>query len=50
MSKRPGDPTEAAKAVLSLACGDSSFVYGANLFVDGGVPAMDFVVMQLSAG
>jgi NAD(P)-dependent dehydrogenase (short-subunit alcohol dehydrogenase family) len=41
MAKRPGDPKEAAKAVLFLACEDSSFVYGANLFVDGGVSAMD---------
>jgi len=41
MAKRPGDPREAAKAVLFLACEDSSFVYGANLFVDGGVSAMD---------
>ena len=40
MAKRPGDPREAAKAVLFLACEDSSFVYGANLFVDGGVSAM----------
>jgi NAD(P)-dependent dehydrogenase (short-subunit alcohol dehydrogenase family) len=41
MAKRPGDPKEAAKAVLFLASDDSSFVYGANLFVDGGVSAMD---------
>jgi len=41
MAKRPGDPKEAAKAVLFLACEDSSFVYGENLFVDGGVSAMD---------
>lgn len=41
MAKRPGQPAEAAKAVLFLACEDSSFVYGANLFVDGGVSAMD---------
>jgi NAD(P)-dependent dehydrogenase (short-subunit alcohol dehydrogenase family) len=41
MAKRPGDPAEAAKAVLFLASDDSSFVYGANLFVDGGVSAMD---------
>ena len=41
MAKRPGLPGEAAKAVLFLASEDSSFVYGANLFVDGGVSAMD---------
>lgn len=41
MAKRPGQPQEAAKAVLFLASDDSSFVYGANLFVDGGVSAMD---------
>ena len=41
MAKRPGQPAEAAKAVLFLVCEDSSFVYGANLFVDGGVSAMD---------
>jgi len=41
MAKRPGDPKEAARAVLFLACADSSFVYGENLFVDGGVSAMD---------
>jgi NAD(P)-dependent dehydrogenase (short-subunit alcohol dehydrogenase family) len=33
---RLGDPEEIAKAVLFLACGDSSFVTGAELFVDGG--------------
>ncbi len=41
MAKRPGEPEEAAKAVLFLVSDDSSFVYGANLFVDGGVSAMD---------
>lgn len=41
MAKRPGQPQEAARAVLFLASEDSSFVYGANLFVDGGVSAMD---------
>jgi len=41
MAKRPGQPDEAAKAVLFLVSDDSSFVYGANLFVDGGVSAMD---------
>jgi NAD(P)-dependent dehydrogenase (short-subunit alcohol dehydrogenase family) len=41
MAKRPGEPEEAAKAVLFLVSDDSSFVYGANVFVDGGVSAMD---------
>jgi NAD(P)-dependent dehydrogenase (short-subunit alcohol dehydrogenase family) len=41
MAGRPGQPEEAARAVLFLVCEDSSFVYGANLFVDGGVSAMD---------
>jgi NAD(P)-dependent dehydrogenase (short-subunit alcohol dehydrogenase family) len=41
MAKRPGEPLEAAKAVLFLVTDDSSFVWGANLFVDGGVSAMD---------
>jgi NAD(P)-dependent dehydrogenase (short-subunit alcohol dehydrogenase family) len=41
MVKRPGQPAEAARAVLFLVSEDSSFVYGANLFVDGGVSAMD---------
>ena len=41
MPKRPGEPQEAAKAILFLVSDDSSFIYGANLFVDGGVSAMD---------
>src|SRR5271170_966985 len=41
MAKRPGEPAEAAKAVLFLVTDESSFVWGANLFVDGGVSAMD---------
>jgi NAD(P)-dependent dehydrogenase (short-subunit alcohol dehydrogenase family) len=41
MLKRPGQPDEAAKAILFLACGDSSFIIGENLFVDGGTMAMD---------
>jgi NAD(P)-dependent dehydrogenase (short-subunit alcohol dehydrogenase family) len=41
MAKRPGEPAEAARAVLFLVTDDSSFVWGANLFVDGGVSAMD---------
>ena len=41
MVKRPGQPAEAARAVLFLVSDDSSFVRGDNLFVDGGVLAMD---------
>src|SRR3954469_13099854 len=41
MLKRPGQPEEAAKAILFLACDDSSFIIGENLFVDGGTMAMD---------
>src|SRR5262249_18068926 len=39
--KRAGQTVEGGKAVLVLAREDFSFVYGANLFVDGGVSAMD---------
>jgi NAD(P)-dependent dehydrogenase (short-subunit alcohol dehydrogenase family) len=35
--KRVGDPDEIAAAVTFLASPDSSFVYGANLYVDGGM-------------
>ena len=45
MAKRPGEPAEAAKAVLFLVTDNSSFVWGANLFVDGGVSAMDLSVI-----
>lgn len=38
---RPGRPIETAKAVLFLVSEDSSFIYGADLFVDGGVMAME---------
>jgi NAD(P)-dependent dehydrogenase (short-subunit alcohol dehydrogenase family) len=41
MLKRPGEPDEAARAILFLASEDSSFVIGENLFVDGGTMAMD---------
>lgn len=41
MLKRPGQPDEAAKAILFLASDDSSFIIGENLFVDGGTMAMD---------
>jgi NAD(P)-dependent dehydrogenase (short-subunit alcohol dehydrogenase family) len=41
MLNRAGQPEEAAKAILFLACDDSSFIIGENLFVDGGTMAMD---------
>ncbi|MDA1324965.1 MAG: SDR family oxidoreductase [Proteobacteria bacterium] len=37
---RAGFPEELAKGVLFLASDDASFVYGENLFVDGGYSAM----------
>jgi len=39
--KRPGQPIETARAVLFLVSDDASFVLGENLFVDGGVMAME---------
>ena len=39
--KRPGQPVETARAVLFLVSDDSSFVLGENIFVDGGVMAME---------
>jgi NAD(P)-dependent dehydrogenase (short-subunit alcohol dehydrogenase family) len=39
--KRPGQPDETARAVLFLATEDSSFILGENIFVDGGVMAME---------
>ncbi len=39
--KRPGQPDETARAVLFLVSDDSSFVLGENIFVDGGVMAME---------
>jgi NAD(P)-dependent dehydrogenase (short-subunit alcohol dehydrogenase family) len=39
--KRPGQPIEAARAVLFLVSDDSSFILGENIFVDGGVMAME---------
>ena len=34
---RVGKPDDIAKAVVFLACDDSSYVTGAELFVDGGM-------------
>jgi NAD(P)-dependent dehydrogenase (short-subunit alcohol dehydrogenase family) len=39
--KRPGQPAETARAVLFLVSDDASFICGENLFVDGGVMAME---------
>jgi NAD(P)-dependent dehydrogenase (short-subunit alcohol dehydrogenase family) len=39
--KRPGQPQETARAVLFLASDDASFILGENIFVDGGVMAME---------
>ena len=39
--KRPGEPIETARAVLFLVSDDSSFIYGSNIFLDGGVMAME---------
>jgi NAD(P)-dependent dehydrogenase (short-subunit alcohol dehydrogenase family) len=39
--KRPGNPAETARAALFLASDDSSFILGENIFVDGGVMAME---------
>jgi NAD(P)-dependent dehydrogenase (short-subunit alcohol dehydrogenase family) len=36
-AQRPGSPDEIAAAVTFLASSQSSFVYGANLYVDGGL-------------
>ncbi|WP_166983058.1 SDR family NAD(P)-dependent oxidoreductase [Paramicrobacterium fandaimingii] len=36
-ARRAGDPDEVAAAVMFLASSQSSFVYGTNLYVDGGL-------------
>lgn len=41
LANRPGLPEDMAKAALFMVSEDSSFVYGENLFVDGGCMAME---------
>jgi NAD(P)-dependent dehydrogenase (short-subunit alcohol dehydrogenase family) len=41
--KRPVEPIHVAKAVLFLVSDDSAFILGENIFVDGGVMAVDTV-------
>jgi NAD(P)-dependent dehydrogenase (short-subunit alcohol dehydrogenase family) len=41
LAERPGEPLDMAKAVLFLVSDDSSFVWGENLFLDGGTMAME---------
>ena len=37
---RPGTPMDLARVILFLVSGDSEFIAGEMLFVDGGVSAM----------
>src|SRR5581483_1422932 len=39
--KRPVEPIDVAKAVLFFVSDDSTFVLGENIFVDGGIMAVD---------
>lgn len=39
LAGRLGTPEDQAKAILFMACGDSGFIYGHNLLVDGGLMA-----------
>ncbi len=41
LANRPGVPMDTAQAVLFLVSDESSFVWGQDLFVDGGVTAME---------
>jgi NAD(P)-dependent dehydrogenase (short-subunit alcohol dehydrogenase family) len=41
LADRPGVPMDTAQAVLFLVSDDSSFIWGQDLFVDGGVTAME---------
>ena len=40
LRKRPGEPLDLARAILFLVSGDSDFIAGTELFVDGGCAAM----------
>jgi NAD(P)-dependent dehydrogenase (short-subunit alcohol dehydrogenase family) len=41
LADRPGDPIDTARAVLFLVSDEASFIWGQDLFVDGGVTAME---------
>ena len=41
LARRPGVPEDMAKAALFLVSDDSAFVWGENLFLDGGTMAME---------
>ena len=41
LADRPGEPIDTARAVLFLVSDEASFIYGQDLFVDGGVMAME---------
>lgn len=41
LANRPGVPDDTAQAVLFLVSDESSFIWGQDLFVDGGVTAME---------
>ncbi len=41
LADRPGIPDDTARAVLFMVSDESSFVFGQDLFVDGGVMAME---------
>jgi NAD(P)-dependent dehydrogenase (short-subunit alcohol dehydrogenase family) len=47
---RMGNPIEIAKAVLSLASGDSSFVTGIELIVEGGITQIRINIISNHAG
>lgn len=41
LADRPGEPIDTARAVLFLVSDEASFIWGQDLFVDGGVTAME---------